>query len=61
MKMILLCGISAAAVMAILWSVVFVQILGEAGVGVGIALGVAFGCCGALIGYGIQRSREKDQ
>lgn len=46
--------------MALIWSVVFVTLLGTAGIGVGVALGVAFACCGALIGHTVDKNRVQE-
>ena len=46
----------------VLWGTVFSSILGMSGIGVGIALGVAFACCGCLLGYAIdKKNNSKDE
>lgn len=50
MKKSILTGIAVGIGTAILWSVVFVQVLGSmAGIGVGLCLSVSFGILGSLI------------
>ena len=50
MKKSILACIAVGIGTAILWSVVFVQVLGSmAGIGVGLCLGVSFGILGSLI------------
>lgn len=51
-------GILFGVVMNILWSLVFTNILGPSGIGVGMALGVAFACCGCLLGYAADRKNS---
>lgn len=58
-KYTVLFGIFFWVVMALLWSVVFSNIIGTSGLGVGIALGVAFACCGCLWGYSIDKKNNK--
>ena len=53
MKSIILFGIAFGIAMAVIWSIVFVNILGTLGIGVGIGLGVSFASCGFIFGYAI--------
>ena len=46
----LIFGIAAGAVMSVLWSFVFYNILNLPGIFVGIGFGIAFAFCGGLIG-----------
>lgn len=57
-KYTVLFGILFGATMTILWGTVFSNILGTAGIGVGIALGVAFACCGCLLGHAIDKKNS---
>lgn len=55
-------GILFGTVMTVLWGVVFSNILGSAGTGIGICFGVAFACCGCLIGYAAdKKNRDRDK
>lgn len=54
-----LLGIFFGVGMSVLWGTVFSGILGTSGIGVGIALGVAFACCGCLFGYAVDRKNSK--
>ena len=54
-KCTVLFGILFGATMNVLWGTVFTNILGKPGIGVGIALGIAFACCGCLLGYVIDK------
>lgn len=61
-KYTVLLGILFGVVMNILWGTVFSGILGVSGIGVGIALGVSFACCGCLLGYAIdKKNKDKDE
>ena len=60
-KYTFLLGILFGVVMKVLWATVFSSILGMPGIGVGIALGVAFACCGCLLGYAIDKKNNKDE
>lgn len=59
-KYTILLGITFGIIMTILWNVVFMNIIGPAGFGVSIGLGVAFACCGCLFGYSIDK-KNKDK
>lgn len=58
-KYTVLLGILFGTVMTVLWGTVFSNILGISGIGVGIAFGVAFFCCGCLLGYAIDKKNNK--
>lgn len=58
-KYTVLFGVLFGVVMFVLWSTVFSSILGMPGIGVSIALGVAFACCGCLLGYSIDKKNSK--
>lgn len=58
-KYTVLIGILSGAVMSVLWGTVFASILGMSGIGIGIALGVAFTCCGCLLGYAIDKKNNR--
>ena len=58
-KYTVLFGVLFGVVMSILWGTVFSSILGLSGIGVSIALGVAFACCGCLLGYSIDKKNSK--
>ena len=60
-KYTVLLGILFGTVMTVLWGIVFSSILGISSIGVGIALGVAFACCGCLLGYAIDKKNNKDK
>lgn len=45
-KYTVLFGILWGAVMLLIWSLVFSNIIEASGFGIGIALGIAFSCCG---------------
>ncbi|MCQ2963857.1 MULTISPECIES: hypothetical protein [Streptococcus] len=45
--------------MSVLWGTVFSSSLGATGYSVGIAFGVAFACCGCLLGYSIDKKNNK--
>jgi len=57
-KYTVLFGAAFGIAMACIWCVVFSGILGSAGIGVGLALGAAFACCGCLIGHSIDRKNN---
>lgn len=60
-KYTVLLGITFGVAMNILWGTVFSMILGQSGMGVGIALGVSFACCGCLLGYAVDKKhRDED-
>ena len=55
-------GILLGTVMNVLWGTVFSNSLGPAGNGVGMVFGVAFACCGCLMGYTLdKKSNSKDE
>ena len=61
-KYTVLLGILFGVVMNVLWGVVFSSFLGTSGIGVRIAFGVAFACCGCLFGYAIDKKNNgKDE
>lgn len=51
-------GIMFGIIMTIIWNVVFTNILGPSGFGVSIGFGVAFACCGCLLGYSIDKKNN---
>lgn len=57
-KYTVLLGILFCVVMSFLWGIVFSNILGTSGISVDVALGVAFACCGCLIGYAIDKKHN---
>lgn len=60
-KYTVLLGILFGIAMSALWGVVFSNVLGISGIGAGIALGVAFACCGCLVGYTIDKKNNKEK
>lgn len=58
MRYIVLGGVSFGLPMAMIWSVIFSNILGRAGIGIGVVLGASFGICGGLFGYAIKKSKD---
>lgn len=60
-KYTVLFGILWGAVMLLIWSLVFSNIIEASGFGIGIALGIAFSCCGCLFGYSIDQKNNKKQ
>ena len=59
-KYTVLLGVLFGVVMTVLCGIVFSNILGTSGIGVGIAFGVAFTCCGCLLGYAIDKKNNDD-
>ena len=57
-KYTVLFGILAGAVMSVLWGTVFSSSLGKSGTGVGILFGIAFACCGCLLGYSVDKKNN---
>ena len=58
-KNTVLFGILWGVVAEVLWSLVFSNIIGASGYGIGVVLGVAFACCGCLFGYSIDKKNNK--
>lgn len=54
-------GIAFGVIMNVLRGTVFSIILGRSGVGVGIALGVSFACCGCLLGFVIDKNHRDEE
>lgn len=60
-KYTVLLGILFGVVMNVLWGTVFSDIIGVSGIGVGIAFGAAFACCGCLFGYSIDKKNSENK
>lgn len=58
-KYTMLFGITFGAAMALVWSVVFCNMLGAGGIGVGVCIGIAFASVGCLLGHSIDEKNDK--